>query len=316
MKTIWVSDDAAKVVLANLGIICSDVVIDVNEIDLKASRENRARDIPLDESRIDGIKNAAGKGVPMPKIAVRKVTTQNLILKGKPYVIGGGNHRYDALGQYEKKLPVHVFECTDAEFEIACRVLNTVVGNGMSKDERVRAAMDSHERLGLSQESVCAIYGVTLPSLKYAISVANMDRRLQALDPKLKSAMTPSHIRKLGDLAKNDNVLRVAATLTKEKGLTTKELDELCMIARNQNTEAQQIAVFEREMARQDASKILVPKKIRAKFVSALNSIEQLKDKKTWESLEISKKEIETFRSQICNVRNILNFLLEENGEP
>lgn len=308
MNVVWIDDEAAKVVLQEIGIEAFESDILVTEIDRKASRENRARDIPLDESRIEGIQNAAEKGVPFPKIVVRK--------KGNTYVICGGNHRFAALEKYhvKKPMPVHMMQCTDAEFEIACRVLNTVVGSGIAKEERIKFAMDAHERLSIPMKAACAMYGVSVEALKRALSNASAHRRLLALSPKSKNRVSMTHITKLGELAKNDNVLRAAAVAIAEKKLTAAVVGELASIARLQPTEAMQVAVFERETARHDDTKSAVPRKIRAKFVAALNSIQSLKDKKTWESVEIKKSEIQTFKDQIRDVQNILNCLCKDDG--
>jgi len=307
MSITWVDDDAAKVVLAEIGIATRDETIDVDCIDRKASSENRARDVHIDESRIDGIVNAANKGVPIPKIVVRK--------RGHKMVICGGNHRFagvDCMG--EKLIPVHVIECTDAEFEIACRVLNTVVGNGMTRQERICNAIDAVERLGMSHKSACSVYGISELVLNSSIKTLAAQRRLEFLAPKVRSKVSVTHLKTLGDLAKNDNVLRAAASAVAEKEMKVRDLQELCSIARLQPTESMQVAVFERELARQDVSKSIVPKKIRAKFISALNTLEQLKDKKTWESMEVKQSEVATFKSQIRNVKDMLDCLCKANG--
>ena len=178
MFSNWIDDVAGIAALEELGIRVYDAVIPVTSINRKASAENRARKHSLDESRIEGIVSARKRNIPIPKIVVRKSPTFG-------NVIAGGNHRFASLNG-ESSIPVHMIECTDAEFEIACKILNTVVGVGISKDERIAAAMDAHERLGVARKVACSMYGVSEGTLQDAIVKRNFTQRLMDL---------PSHIR-------------------------------------------------------------------------------------------------------------------------
>jgi hypothetical protein len=306
MRINWVDDDAAKVVLANMGISTHEYIINVSHIDKKASKENRAREIALDESRIDGIRDAAEKGVPIPKIVVRRM--------GNKYVIAGGNHRFASING-SQTIPAHIIECTDHEFEIACRILNTVVGVGISKAERIASAAEAHERLGMTQKAAAELYGVRPNEVSKFLQVSNAQAKAKALMPTLKGNVLQTHIHKLGELANNDNVLRAACTAISETGMSAKEVAEVARQARQLTTEAQQVAAFEKYASeRKGVSGKKIPRPNRNLLMSALSQLQKLKGKKTWESVEVEAWEIEVVREKVKDVVFMLNCLLKGNG--
>jgi hypothetical protein len=303
----WVDDEAAIVVLGDMGMAVEDRTILVRDVNKKASRENRARDLPLDETRVGGIKNAIEKGVPMPKIVMREV--------GGQYVIAGGNHRFASVNGVQE-LPVHVLaDCSDVEFEVACRILNTVVGEGMTQQQRVSSAVDAVERLGFSRKDACELYGVTEDSVKHGIASVAAQRRLASMPPRVRNALKKTHITRLGELANNENILRAAANLVAETKISADELGEIAKVVRGKTTEAAQVLVFEDRMKMgQSQSTRKVPRKTRQKLLSALTTIQQLKGKKTWASVEVTKDEVEIFRQNAKDVISILSCLLKVDG--
>jgi len=302
----WVDDDAAKVVLANMGIHCEERTIPAKDINRKLSAQNRARKISLDETRIDGIKSAAKKGVPIPKIVVRVTDEEG-------FVVAGGNHRLAAMNG-EPSLPVHVIDCTDSEFEIAVRVLNTVVGEGMTKAERIESAADAVSRLGLTQKQAAELYGVSRGEMQNFAEQAKAEALLATLNMKGASRLTKTHVKVLGDLSGNTNILRAAAQATIAGKLTTEELADLAKVARKQNTEAAQVRVFEERADVAEKSETVVPRKLKKRFLSSLSQLRAFSGSKTWSSLEIKKDEIELLVPQLREVRDMLNSLLKANG--
>ena len=303
----WVNDDAAIVVLNDMGLSVEDRTIRVSDINKKASRENRARDLPLDETRVGGIKNAIEKGVPIPKIVMREVDGQ--------YVIAGGNHRYASINGVQE-FPVHVLsDCSDVEFEVACRILNTVVGEGMTQQQRVSSAVDAVERLGFTRREACELYGVSEDSVKHGIASVAAQRRLASMPPRVRNALKKTHITRLGELANNENILRAAANLVAETKISADELGEIAKVVRGKTTEAAQVLVFEDRMKiGQSQSARKVPRKTRHKLLASLTTIQQLKGKKTWSSVEVAKDEVEIFKQSAKEVISILNCLLKGDG--
>jgi len=303
----WIQDEAAIMVLGDIGLVVEDAIISVREIDRKASRENRARKIPLDESRIEGIKNAMGKGVPIPKIVVRK--------HGSGYVIAGGNHRFASVNG-ASELPAHVInDCTDREFEIACRILNTVVGEGMTRSERVESAVDAVSRMKVAKKAASKFYGVSESAIEHGIAAKTAQHKLGAMPLNVRKAMLKTHITQLGELGHNDNILRAAANLVAETKMTAKELGELARVARTKSTEAQQVGVFEEQMKLSvgDANRT-IPRPLRKKLMSAMSAIQSLKGSQSWSSVEVGSSEIDIFRNQAREVISILNCLLRDAG--
>ena len=302
----WVEDDAAKIVLESIGITCTEKTIEAKEINRKLSAENRARKISLDETRLDGIKAAMKKGVPIPKIVVRHVPSVG-------YVVASGNHRLAAVNG-EPTLPVHVIECTDSEFELAVRVANTVVGEGMTKAERVESAVDAVHRLGLTQKQASAIYGVSKGEMQVLVAHSKAEALLSSLHIKGASRLTKSHIKTLGELCSNTNVLRAAAQATIAGNLTTSELTDLARAARLQNTEAAQVRVFEERTAVADQPEAVVPRKLKKRFLQAISGLRGFSGSETWTSLEVKADEIEALKPQVREARDMLNCLLKANG--
>jgi len=306
MDINWIKDDAGVAVLADAGIHVRDAVISVDSINRKASAENRARKIPLDESRLDGIRNAYQRRIPIPKIVVRKNHQGN--------IIAGGNHRFGSLNG-EKMIPVHLIECTDAEFEMACKLLNTVVGDGMSRQERITNAVNDHKRLGVDRKTVCRMYGIKESTLADAIKHQELQLKLASFPARTRDAVTQTHAKILGDLNKNENVTRAAVNAIASTRMTAKDLSDLCKEAREANTEAEQIIVFERfaKLHCSDTAKV-IPRINKQSFLRACTQLKNLKEKKTWESLEFSKDEILEAKAIASEVINILNCLCKANG--
>lgn len=308
MSVNWIRDEAGIAVLADLGIHVSDVVISVDSINWKASAENRARKNPLDESRVEAIASAYDRGIPMPMIFIRKDTRRGS-------VIAGGNHRGNAVRGKAKDIRAHLFECTDSEFEIACKLLNTVVGEGMSKEERINAAIDAQERSGINRKSACKLYGITENQLSDTIKNRDIQAKLAAMPARSRGCCTQTHVRNLGDLAKNDNVLLAAVRAVAASKISARDVVELAKEARAQSTEAGQIAVFERfaKLAEADEEKV-VPRRRRKAFLSACTQLLNMKEMMTWGELEFTAAEIKEGKAIVSSVVSILNSLCKANG--
>jgi hypothetical protein len=243
----------------------------------------------------------------MPMIFVRII--------GQSIVIAGGNHRFNGLPPGVETITVHAMECTNAEFELLCRVLNTTVGIGMSQKEKVRAAVDAVRRLDLSQKHVCEIYGLTKGVLAGAISRAGVEERIVHLVPAAKGKVLQTHCIRLGELAHNDNVLKAAATFVAKTKCNTDEFSDLATGAKGKTTEAVQVEVFTAAAERYTKGKIVsIPRHNKRKFLTALSHIESVLDKKSWLALEIEPNETLAIKTRIVKARNYLDCLLKANG--
>lgn len=308
MNVNWIDDTAGVAVVTAKGITVSDIDISVAEIDKRASAENRARPIPLDKERLDGIRHSYKAGIPVPKIFVRK--------KGHRYIVAGGNHRLNSLPTEVRRISVHCMECTDAEFERICRQLNTVVGEGMTKQQRIEAAIDAVERLGDSIKVAADDYGLEVHVLQSAVKHSRTLARLEAISPKSGRHVTRTHARTLGDLANNNNVLRAASNYISEAKPTLDDLKEISRVARKQETEASQVKVFEDAMlAAVSLKSRTIPRHNRKAFLSGLTQLEKtVKGGATWESVELAKEEIPAVKSRVESIRDFFNCLLKGNG--
>lgn len=306
MNVNWVNDEAAIAVLKEIGIDVFDTVIDVTNIDRQASKENRAREIALDQDRVEALQTSMARGVPIPKIVVRNTI--------KSYVIAGGNHRFAGINGAQT-IPVHVMDCTDEEFEIACGLLNTVVGIGITKSERVKKAVDCVVRLGLTKQVAANTWGVPVEAVRDGVRMHDLSTRFPSLPAKVKDRVTFAHIKSLGDLTKNDNVVRAAFAYAAETKATAKEMGEIARIARQETTEAGQVAVFEKQtkQARKDMNKV-VPRKVKKAFLQACTKLENMKEKNTWQSLQFQAEEIESAKKTLREIVNMFSCLLKADG--
>lgn len=307
MAINWIDDQAAMAIADGLGLTHSTQIVAVADIDRKLSAQNRAREIPLDESRREAIAHAYDIGIPMPKIFLRAT--------GPKLVIAGGNHRFSGLPSDTKSLPVHVVTCTDAEFEILCRALNTVVGVGMTRRDRINASVHAVIHLGMSRKMASKIYGASETGVQQAVRKAKADLRIASLVPDTKNRFTQTHLINIGDLANNDNVLRAAVTFVDKTKADTATIADLATQARKKNTEAEQVAVFAEAAAVAARSKnAVVPKKVRQSLLKSLSLIESLEGKKTWEALELDAIEVQSVSQRIRKAVGILNCLCKANG--
>lgn len=308
MSVNWIRDEAGIAVLADLGIHVSDVVISVDSINWKASAENRARKNPLDESRVEAIASAYDRGIPMPMIFIRKDARRG-------NVIATGNHRGNAVRGKAKDIRVHLFACTDGEFEIACKLLNTTVGEGLSKEDRINAAIDASERLGVEKKKACEMYGISQSCMAEAVKTKEMELKIASLPAGVRECVTVTHARNLGDLAKNANVWRAATQAVATSKMPAKDILDLAREARSESTEAGQVSVFERyvKFAEVDAEKV-VPRRKRKAFLQACTQLSNMKGKTTWESLEFTTAEIKDAKAMATSVANYLSSLCKANG--
>lgn len=305
----WINDEVGLTELANeLKIHASSVVIPVNKINRQLSAENRARKEPLDQEKVEAISFAYKKNLPMPKIFVRKVLDE--------YVIAGGNHRFNGLPNGTLSIPVHCFECTDAEFEIAVVLLNGYVGDGLKKSYRIERAADAFQRLGMGQKQAAKAFGVSVHDIQEEVKHRAVLARLHAMPQRMQIAMTPSHVRAIGDLAKNDNVLKAACIAVANSRTTVKEITELAKEARALSTEDDQVSVFAKftRLNGSEANNKPVPRKLRNSFLKSCQGIKALKENKTWQSLEFSSDQIAEAKTLAMEVINILSYLCRANG--
>lgn len=306
MNVNWVNDDAAVSVLSDIGIEVVDREISVSEINKKASRENRARRECLDSSRIEGIYHSMQKGVPIPKIVVRKTNTG--------LVIAGGNHRFASING-SQTIHAHVIECTDDEFELACGLLNTVVGAGLTREERIEKAVHAVTALKMTYHAAASQFGVSETSVRDAVRMSDFYRSFDQLSSRARSKVTLTHVKALGDLQKNINVSRAAVNAICNASLTAKDVSELAKVARLKPTESEQVQVFINAIEQsQKEKKKVVPRKVKRHFSALCTQIQNLKGKQTWASLQFQPSEIEEQKKVIADVINILSCLLRADG--
>jgi hypothetical protein len=124
-------------------------------------------------------------------------------------------------------------------------------------------------------------------------------------------------LKKLAELSKNDNILRVACNAVVSGSLNTLQFSELVELAKQKTTEAEQVAVFEDAIrVNGDVNRRVIPRKKRAALLSVINNLAKLNtgDVVTWETMEIDKDQIATLRQQLTQTIHILQTLLTASG--
>lgn len=157
LEIVWCKDIQAEETMSQIGQEFTSQKIKLGEIDWKKSRENRARDIFLDDVHKDGIKQSMQDGCTFPMIVVRRVATG--------FVIAGGNHRGKAAFELlpeDTEIPVYVVVCNDSAFEVLSTALNSKNGKQLSQEEKIAKAIDFHQRLGHPLQDACDLAGVTI----------------------------------------------------------------------------------------------------------------------------------------------------------
>lgn len=143
--TKWREHEAAHAVLGKLGMTWEYRTIPASEFDVAQSRKNRARlDAPVCKETVANYAEAMRCGDVFPAIVCRHINGR--------YVIAGGNHRHAAaiaVNPHNKFFSC-VIECTDIEFDLICRALNSVEGRGLDSEERVLHAVEMIRRYGIT----------------------------------------------------------------------------------------------------------------------------------------------------------------------
>jgi len=209
LSVVWCKDIQAEETMSQIGQEFVSQKINMGSIDWKKSRENRARDIFLDDQHKDAIKQSMQDGCTFPMIVVRKIATG--------FVIAGGNHRgkaaFELLGE-DAEIPVYVAVCNDAAFEVLSTALNGKNGKQLSQEEKIAKAIDFHQRLGHPLQAACDLAGVSTGMVKPRIKSRELCFKMGLdLTPGL---MTP--IRKIPlEHAKFDGVIKAYGRYFKSK---------------------------------------------------------------------------------------------------
>lgn len=276
MAVNWEPDKAALAVIESLGLPePATVTMPVTAIDKKRSLENRARvDAPVDGERSKAMEGTMVRGFPFPMIVVRRVKAGGKMCQ----VIAGGNHRFAAAcGVGETEIPAHCVECTDGEFDMLCRLLNTVVGSGTTSAERLAFAVDAVQRLGVHRTRAAEMYGVTRSAIDVALRTEAVRHRLAASNPAVASRVCAAHLKAVHQLADNDNVLAAVANVLATGRPTVKEVTEIARNAAEFRTEAERVEYLNDVVeTRKRAAGRIVPRKKRLSFLRLFGGLESL----------------------------------------
>jgi hypothetical protein len=285
----WTKDVGAETVLNRLSIKFQMERIDANAIDVKLSRANTARAFRIDADHAESISLAIMRGDPIPAIVVRKILLTTKEKYKCVHVIAGGNHRDEGCriaGESERE--AYVVECTDTEFTILCRLLNTVVGQGATKADRVMQACDAVRASAMTATSAAIEFNVSKQAISKALKLQAANLRLQSKLDSAKTKISPNVALALADV-QLDSVLDKAIELVAKSKLSGTDIVTHVREAIKLPSEAEQAnylaGVIERN---QNVGRSPITSKKRAAFLKSISALENLiVSSTTYSALEI-----------------------------
>lgn len=307
----WIDDVPGMSVIDSLGLACTTDSIDIKAIDKKESAQNRARDTPLDRERSYGIARAIGQNVPIPRLVFRKRKNGTKV----SYVVAGGNHRLHAITDVIRNddiVEAHIVDCSNEEFELLCRLLNTVVGEGASKSVRISQATDAVDRLGFAIHKAADMYHISRNDLKKAIQSRDIRTKFELTGKKV----SPSQINSIGmKCIDNDNVLKAMLPVIAKHSLTQAQVRDMSKRCEEHKTEQDMIlavVAFDKEMEKNKDRP--TPRPRRVNFLRLVSGIEAamegaLSAKTLLEHLQFSDEESEEVRQRCKKIANTLSCL-------
>ena len=300
MSVKWVDDEAAEHVLELLGIEYNRSKIDRSTIDIKASRNNHAREHKLDIDHKDAIAQAMLKGGPIPAIVVRKT------LKG--FVIAGGNHRDAAIEQIgEAKADAYIVECTDSEFIVLCRLLNASHGKGIDRKVRIQQAADAVLLDLLSVRDAEAFFNVAKATINLQIQAIKADAKLSARMGGAPLGKIPAAVRVVLARVQADKVYKAAVDLVASSRMSSPDLVRVLRQTIDKPSEQEQMEFISSHVATARKA-VFSPKKKR--FLMALHSLESsVENVKAISELDIEEPELSEVRKECKTLANILKSL-------
>jgi len=307
----WIDDMPGLSVIDSLGLSCTTVTVDIKAIDKKESAQNRARDTPLDRDRAHGIARAINQNIPIPRLVFRKRKSGAKI----SYVVAGGNHRLHAINDVIGKddaVEAHVVDCSNEEFELLCRLLNTVVGEGASKTVRISQATDAVDRLGFAIQKAADMYHISRNDLKKAIQSRDIRTKFELTGKKV----SPSQINSIGmKCIDNDNVLRSMLPVIAKHSLTQAQVRDMSKKCEEQKTEQDMILAvmaFDEEMEK--TKERPTPRPRRVNFLRLIGGLEAAivgasSAKTLLDYLQFSDEESEEVRQRCKKIATTLSCL-------
>jgi hypothetical protein len=307
----WIDDAAGLSVIESLGLAYETRSIQIGTIDKKESAQNRARETPLDKERSHGIARAMKQNVPMPRLVFRARKKDNKV----KFVVAGGNHRLYAISEIireDEAVEAHIVDCSNEEFELLCRLLNTVVGEGSSVAVRIAQATDAVDRLGFPINKAAEMYHISRNDLKKAIQSRDIRTKFELTGKKVSASQINSIGMKCID---NDNVLKAMLPVIAKHGLTRAQVRDMSKRCEEHKTESDMIhavATYDAEMEK--TKERPTPRPRRTNFLRLLTSIEASfvgasSAKTLLEFLQFSDEESEEVRQRCKKIANTLSCL-------
>lgn len=301
----WIDDPGAEDVMTQLGLKWEVATIRMDQIDVKASRANFAREERLDKDHAISIAIAARNGSRIPRCVVRSKTATG----GKRVnVIASGNHRHEsAVINGETEISCYVVACTDGEFELLCKLANTTPGKGADRSLRVRQAAQSVLSGKLTEQEAATLFCVNK-------SAVNFQKRLITAKEKIaarlgeRARISDAVVMSLAGI-QADSVFNAAVDYAKNSAAHSKEAAELVKKA-SQLPESEAIEHLESLERKPKHGERKVRSESRRLFFGTLTQIENtFRESQTLDTVDVPEEMKAEVRKRCLAIANLLKSL-------
>ena len=267
----WRVDELAAYRLTELNLKYNIVCIQADQIDVKTSRMNIARDEPVDKSRAADYAKAFTAGAIFPMPVVRR--------KGEngQYVIAGGNHRHEAVCiiNGEPSLMAMVVECDDFTFSILNKTLNIGVGVESPVSLRASHAADLVLGQGVKTQDAADVMSCSFSAVKNELARRKVEDTFHRVGVRFKETPANSTFAAATKLCRSDVTAKLIGECIKQgaKAATIRDITGQCEL---QTTEAAKADVIKDAIARLKTNAMLPKRNVKAKSVSLVAQLRKL----------------------------------------
>jgi ParB-like chromosome segregation protein Spo0J len=164
-KMQWKTDDVAMEICSSIDSKARLTEVRVGQIDKSASRHNGARREPYHADLVAEYAAAMRRGDMFPCIVLAQIDNATKL------VVAGGNHRFAAAQSLGcESVQAIVLKCTQAEFRLLSKRLNTTNGLRETTEDRAEGAADLVIHANFKQADAAAAMGVAKATVQAVLT--------------------------------------------------------------------------------------------------------------------------------------------------
>lgn len=267
----WVKDSFPERKMKQMEIQYRQQAVSIANIDFKKSAENRARKIAINKDDVERYARDMRNGDAFPMPVLRKCGTK--------WVICSGNHRVTAaVDAGAVSIECYTIECSDMEFDVLAKVLNTCHGE---KEDVVEQAAQLCLMHSMSPAQAAALLGVSQNTVSARVRATEVRRiaHLHGID----TTLSDTSLEMLSGLAKSEEpVLLAALRAASGRIVACREINDLRAELNEQKSEAQKLEVVEKwAKSTKPESKRVVTAPLRRQSQTAVKNLSAVIEKAT-----------------------------------